>query len=115
MQQSQGNWVRIIEAIDKPLGFYVLALLIIEGFLALVLTLSGLEADVKERGMWSGVGMFILVVSIVSVIVWFKPTNLTFTELGSLTQMGRVPYGTNLREMTESDLPSGRARPPGDS
>ena len=115
MQQSQGNWVRIIEAIDKPLGFYVLALLIIEGFLALVLTLSGLEADVKERGMWSGVGMFLLVLIIVSVIVWFKPTNLTFTELGSLTQMGRVPYGTNLREMTESDLPSGRARPPGDS
>ena len=114
MQQSQSSWARIIEAIDKPLGFYVLALLIMEGFLALVLTVSGLEADVKERGMWSGVGMFMLVVIIVSIIVWFRPTILTFTERGSLTQMGRASYGTNLQEMAESDLPSGRARPPGD-
>ena len=35
MQQTQSGWSRIIEAVDKPLGFFVVALLIVEGFLSL--------------------------------------------------------------------------------
>ncbi len=56
MQQSRSGWCRIIEAIDKPLGFYVLALLIVESFLTIVITIADLEPRVKEFGMWAGVG-----------------------------------------------------------
>ncbi len=106
MYQNKSGWTRIIEAIDKPLGFFVLALLIVEGFLVLVLTLSGLDAQAKERGMWAGVGLFIFVVVIVTVCVWHKPTHLTFTERGSLVEMGKASYGTESVKAKE-ESPSG--------
>ena len=112
MQRPQSGFARIIEAIDKPLGFYVLALLIVESFLTVVLIFSELGAPVQERGMWAGVGLFGGVVLIVTVIVWNKPTHLTFTELGSLIQMGKVSYGTDTNVVAiKNKLPSGVAAP----
>jgi hypothetical protein len=105
MQPNQSGWSKIVEAVDKPLGFYVLALLIIEGFLALVLTVSGLEQPAQERGMWAGVGLFVFVVSLVTLCVWKKPTHLTFIERGSLTEMGRITYGTGEPEIPEDNSP----------
>lgn len=107
MQQPRSVWARIIEAIDKPLGFYVLALLIVEGFLVLVLTLSGFGPQAQERGMWAGIGLFVLVVVVVTICVWKKPTHLVFTEWGSLVEMGKASYGTEAGEVKEEHLPSG--------
>ena len=114
MQQTRSGWARIIEVIDKPLGFYVLALLIVESFLTIVLTVADLEPEVQERGMWAGVGLFMIVVGVVSICVWHKPHHLIFTELGSLIEMGKVPpFGTETkevigtREVIEETLPSG--------
>lgn len=107
MRPSRSGLVRIIEAIDKPLGFFVLALLIVEGFLVLVLTLSGLESQAQERGMWAGVGLFVFVVLLVTICVWKKPTHLTFTERGSLVEMGKASYGTETAEIKADNLPSG--------
>jgi heme A synthase len=84
MANQQSFWPRIIESVNKPLGFYTLALLIMEGFLAIVLVASDLKPDYKYYGMWIGVGMFLLVVSIVSVCVWFKPKNIMFDQFGHL-------------------------------
>ncbi len=110
--QQRSSWARVIEAIDKPLGFYVLAVLIVESFLSIVLILSDLEAGVQEKGMWAGIGLFAFVVVTVSVFVWFKPTNLMFTELGTLVQMGKASYGTETKQVGLPDLPSGvRKRP----
>ena len=110
VQVSRSGWSRIIEAIDKPLGFYVLALLIVEGFLALVLTVADLEPTVRGHGMWAGVALFILVVGVVTLCVWHKPTHLTFTELGSLVEMGKASYGTEHKEIIPEELPSGVAK-----
>ena len=110
MQKDRSGWSKLVEAIDKPLGFYVLALLIVEGFLSVILTVSNLSPEAKERGMWAVVGLFVLVVVIVTICVWCRPTHLTFTELGSLVEKGLVPYGTDmkeLREATAEDLPGG--------
>ncbi len=111
MQRNRSGWYRIIESVDKPLGFYVLALLIIEGFLTLVLTLSGLDRAAQERGMWAGVGLFVFVVSLVTLCVWRKPTNLTFSERGSLTEMGRISYGTGEPEAPEDNVPRAQNGP----
>lgn len=110
MQQKQSGWSRIIEAVDRPLGFYVLALLIVEGFLTLVLTLSGLDKAAQERGMWAGVGLFVFVVSLVTLCVWRKPTHLTFTERGSLAEMGKITYGSGNIELPVDNLPKGQKR-----
>lgn len=107
MQQGQSAWSRIVEAIDKPLGFYVLGLLIVEGFLAQIVVFSTLDPSAKERGMWAIVVLFGVVVFVVSLLTWFKPTHLTFTGFDSLVQSGHAAYGTSARPVTASQLPSG--------
>lgn len=70
---------KLVEAVSAPLGFYVLSLLIVEAFLASVLLgPSGLAATDKVTLAYVGVGLFVLVFVAVSVLVWFKATNLTF-------------------------------------
>ena len=111
MQHSRSGWCRIIEAVDKPLGFYVLALLIVESFLTIVITVADLEPRVKELGMWAGVGLFLAVVGVVTLCVWHKPTHLTFTEWGSLVEMGKTSYGTEAGVVDRDSLPNGVAQP----
>ena len=111
MHHSRSANERIIEAIDKPLGFYVLALLIVELFLSTILILSDLDKGAKTSGMWAIIWLFVLVVVIVSVLAWFKPTNLTFTGHETLVSMGKATYGTNATEIKEEDLPSGTPKP----
>jgi heme A synthase len=68
----------VVECIDKPLGFFVLALLIVEAFLGSVLIFSKLTEEHQFYGMFVGVGMFIVVILIVSILVWNKPHNLMY-------------------------------------
>lgn len=89
----------IIEAITTPLGFFVLALLIVESFLSSVLVFANLESKDKITGMWIGVCMFIIVVFIVAIIDWFKPSNLTFDRDAHLLDRGIVPWGTDQRRV----------------
>ena len=68
----------VIRAITTPLGFYALALLIVEATLAIVLTWSKLDA----QHVWSGflwmIGTFIGVVLIVTALTIFSPKNLLY-------------------------------------
>lgn len=70
---------KLLQAINSPLGFYVLALLIVETFLTLVLTIKG-PANFLATGVWLGIGMFFLVILCVTGIAWFKPENLALSE-----------------------------------
>ncbi|MFH0891300.1 MAG: hypothetical protein V1867_00805 [Candidatus Falkowbacteria bacterium] len=74
----------IISAITSPLGFFVLALLIVEAFIAIVLVFSDLALDKKYYGMCLGVGIFVLLIIIVFLLVWFKPRHLMFGEKSHL-------------------------------
>lgn len=111
MRQSDHGFARLVEAVDKPLGFYVLALLIVEGFLTILLIFSDLSMEAKTWGMWAVIGLFVLVVCLVSAFVWFKPTNLTFTGLEALVEMDKISYGTETGEIAKRDLPSGTISP----
>ncbi len=62
----------ILQIINSPLGFYILALLIGESFLGLVMGLGGAK-NFLATGAFLGVGMFVLVVACVRVVAWFKP------------------------------------------
>lgn len=107
LPNSHTTWKGIIETINRPLGFYCLALLIVESFLTIVLTFGNLEASLQVYGMWAGVGLFIFVVCVVSIFVWCRPTHLTFSELGSLVQMGKASFGTNIVEVQPEKMPKG--------
>ena len=76
----------IIKGIDSPLGFFVLALFIVETFLTLVLTYANLDSNLKPIFTWVGCGLFILVTIIVTLLVWFKPENLTFDRAAHLNK-----------------------------
>jgi hypothetical protein len=60
--------IKLIEAIAAPLGFFVLALLIVEAFLATVLTVAPIDPPDRMHGVWVGVGLFILVTLIGSML-----------------------------------------------
>ena len=68
----------VIRAITTPLGFFALALLIIEATLAIVLTWSKLDpAHVWNVFLWM-VGTFIGVVLIVTAFTAFQPKHLLY-------------------------------------
>lgn len=69
---------QVLQFIAAPLGFYVLALLIVESSLALVLTVAGLDDDQRWWGFLCMIGLFILVVLIVTGLVVWAPKNLLF-------------------------------------
>jgi hypothetical protein len=68
-QPNQGRRLGLLGAIDTPLKFYVLALLIVETFLGATLVGARLDAELQKTCIWLGVGMFALVVGIVSFLV----------------------------------------------
>ena len=74
---SKGAWSQIIRAVGTPLGFYVLALLIVETTLALVLR-AQLESTQRYSGFLWMIGIFIGVVVIVTLFAIFSPKNLLY-------------------------------------
>ncbi|HEY6095724.1 MAG TPA: hypothetical protein VIU93_12305 [Gallionellaceae bacterium] len=99
---------KLVEAINTPLGFFVLALLIVESFLATVLLGAELESTQKMNCILIGVALFIFVVAIVGLFVWFKPLHLTFDRDAHLLDRGKLPYGTNQNTMSASAALSGQ-------
>ena len=95
---------KLVEAITTPLGFYVLALLIVESFLATILVLAELPTSEKMTGMWVGVAMFVIVVAVVTVFVWSKPDNLTFDKEAHLVDRGKIPYGSDEEIVTPEEI-----------
>lgn len=96
----QSAWTRIIEAIDKPLGFFVLALLIVETFLA------GISKFTKPYDFYAlliGVGMFVYITLTVILLVWFKAENLTFDKDAHLKRKG-APFGTDKKSIKPKDV-----------
>ena len=72
---------KLVRGITAPLGFYVLALLIVESFLAAVLIFAEIPTADGMTGVLAGAGMFALVIILVTLLVWKKPDNLTFDNV----------------------------------
>ena len=92
---NNGGRSRLILAINSPLGFFVLALLIVESFLGIVLTYADIDKEYKNTFISIGCGLFVLVTIIVSLLVWFKPENLTFDKDAHLVDKGKWVYGSD--------------------
>lgn len=95
MHSSLSNWQRLIEAIAAPLGFFVLALLIVETFLGSVLIGGNLDKGDQITGIYLGVCLFLFVNVAVFLLVWYKPENLTFDKQAHLIDRGKAPFGTD--------------------
>lgn len=83
--QSYSNMrAKAISGIGTPLGFMVLALMIIEGFLIGAGSLFNLPLEIRIIALFVGVGLFVGVVSIVVFLVIKYPKNLVFSESSHL-------------------------------
>jgi len=96
----------VIESVTKPLGFFVLALLIVETFLATVLIFSGIKEENKMIGLWIGISLFVVIIMVVSILVWFKPRNLMYDQFGHLADSGKILYGSPENPMNLKTLNS---------
>jgi heme A synthase len=85
----------ILDTITAPLGFFVLALLIVEAFLANGLIFAQLEPAQRWNAVLLGAGMFVLVVLLVWLLVWFKPEHLTYDKTAHLINRGKLRWGSD--------------------
>jgi MFS superfamily sulfate permease-like transporter len=74
----QSNWVKILTQIQTPLGFYVLALLIVESTLAIVLTAANFDQTYKWYGFLAIIAVFVGVVFVVTILTACAPKNLLY-------------------------------------
>ena len=77
----------IINVITSPLGFFALALLLVEGFLGIAISSNNPSAVML--GMWMAASAFVLVVVIVALMVCFIPDKLTFSSEDHLKKLER--------------------------
>ena len=92
----------LVAGVTKPLGFFVLALLIVETFLATVLVFSNQSCADRFLGILIGVILFVFVVSIVAIIVWCRPTHIIYGEKAHLTH--EKIYGTKNKPQTKPQI-----------
>jgi hypothetical protein len=103
MARRTTNVVRIIDAIDKPLGFFVLSLLIVETFLGIVLVGANFDQNLKYNGMLIGVGIFLLLIVLVTFMTIFCPHKLVYDKDAHATERGKSVYGTNEKQLDRLD------------
>lgn len=63
------NYHKTLSSISAPLGFFVLALLIIETLIGIVLATNCANTELVVRGLGWGIGLFVFVVLLVFVLV----------------------------------------------
>ena len=95
---------RAVQAIHSPLGFFVLALLIVEGFLFGAGTWFDLSQPWKLTAIGIGVLLFLLVFGTVVWLVVKHPKNLVFGEESHVQFEAMKMYGSEDRVLTGRNL-----------
>ncbi len=93
---------KLVEAIDKPLGFYVLSLFIVETFIGGVAWVGKFSETNQLYCLLLGAGLFVYITLVVTLLVWCKPHNLIFNQTGHLRNRN-VPYGSDKKPLKGSD------------
>jgi hypothetical protein len=103
---------RILRYVKSPLGFYTLALLIVESFLLGAGKLFDLSESVRISAMYVGVGLFVGVVAVVTVLVIKYPKALVFTEQSHLEWEYMQVHGEKTKPLPGGFLEPGSGSEP---
>lgn len=103
MSGCQRTRDKVVEAITAPLGFYVLALLIVETFLGAAFLGGNFDTEGQFTVVYIGAGLFVFVVLVVTTLVCFKPENLTFDKEAHL-ELSKAAYGTDSKTADRKTL-----------
>jgi hypothetical protein len=99
---------RVVRAAHSPLGFFVLALLIVEAFLWGAGVWFGLPESWRLIALGVGVGLFLIVVGLVVWLVIKFPQNLVFSEESHVQVAALKLYGNETiiaEQLRKTDLP----------
>lgn len=91
---------KAVQAVHSPLGFFALALLIVEGFLFGAGAWFDLDPTMRIGAMAVGVVLFLVVFGTVVALVVKYPKNLVFSEESHLQYEGMQIFGTEENAMT---------------
>jgi type III secretory pathway component EscU len=95
----------VLRGVRSPLGFFVLALLIVEAFLILAGTLFDLPLNIRVASIAVGVLLFVLVVGCVYRLVVKHPRNLVFSEASHVAyQAMQRFYGDSSAPLTRTSV-----------
>lgn len=95
---------KVVRAAHSPLGFFVLALLIVEAFLWGAGIWFGLSESWKIAAIGVGVLLFLIVFGTVVWLVIAYPQNLVFSEESHVQYAAMRMFGTESRLLTGHDL-----------
>ena len=95
---------KAVQAVHSPLGFFVLALLIVEGFLFGTGTWFGLSEPWKLAAIGIGVLLFLGVFGTVVWLVVRHPQNLVFSEESHVQFEAMKMYGSENHVLTGRSL-----------
>jgi hypothetical protein len=98
---GRSSW---IQSITSPLGFCVLALLIVETFLLGAGMAFGLDTKWKLAAIGVGVLLFLIVFEQVLWLIVHYPQNLTFTAQSHVQVTAMKIYGSDTRIINGSEL-----------
>ena len=104
MQSSLSIRYRMVQAVHSPLGFFVLALLIVEAFLFGAGIWFELSDTWRLIAIGTGVGLFLLVFCTVVWLVVKYPQYLVFGEESHVQYEAMKMFGTNRHLITMRDL-----------
>jgi heme A synthase len=102
----------VVRAARSPLGFFVLALLIVEGFLVGAGVWFGLSESWRLVALGVGVVMFLLVFGMVFWLVIRYPQNLVFSEESHVQVAALRIYGNESHRISVDDIIAIRSQPP---
>lgn len=103
---------RVITYVKSPLGFFTLALLIIETFLVGAGALFNLSETMRIVAMAVGVGLFIGVVATVTTLVVKYPQALVFSEGSHLEWESMQVFGDKARPLLGRPIDVGSGTEP---
>lgn len=95
---------KAVQAVHSPLGFFVLALLIVETFLFGTGTWFGLPEPWKITAIGIGVLLFLIVFGTVVWLVVAYPQNLVFSEESHVQFAAMKMFGSESHLITGRDL-----------
>src|SRR5579862_5817558 len=97
---------KAVQAVHSPLGFFVLALLIVETFLLGAGRWFGLSEQWRVAALGVGVTLFLIVFATVVWLVVAHPENLVFSEESHVHYAAMKMFGSERRSITGQDLSS---------
>src|SRR5882757_3592071 len=103
-QNLGGRQRTIISYVKSPLGFYTLALLIVEGFLLGGGAMLGLSEIIRITILGTGVLLFLAVIGVVTVLVIRYPKSLVFSEESHIQWESMRVFGDSTRPMPEKTI-----------